>query len=381
MFLSSRPLPTILFIIALLVAAGCGGDEEPAPGGGRAGRPGHGKGQPGMSPGGAPPMPAAAVAVRPARVGSISSYYAANATLDPKKEAEVPGRVSGVVTELFVEEGDLVKKGESLLQIEDREYRHRLTSAEAEAAKQQARYDRLKKMFEGDLISAEEFEGAKSDLQSAEANRGLAELQLSYTRVRSPFNGRVVERFVDPGETVGDGTPLFRVADVRTLLARVHVPAREFRAIQTDQTVELTVGSSDERLQGKIILISPIVDPNSGTIKVTVEIDSYPGTIRPGDFAEVRIVTDLHENSVLVPKTAVISDRGEQVVFVAADSVAVRRPVETGFVDDRSAEITAGLAEGETVVVQGQRSLRDGQPLRIMEPVNFEEADRKREES
>jgi RND family efflux transporter MFP subunit len=157
------------------------------------------------------------------------------------------------------------------------------------------------------------------------------------------------------------------LADFDPLLARVHVPAKEFRRLLADQPVELTLDSVDQRLQGRITLVSPIIDPQSGTIKVTIEISSYPAGVRPGDFAEVRIVTDSHDRALLVPRLAVISEKGEDVVYVAAaDSTAERRVVTLGFTDNDFAEVMAGVQAGEPVVVKGQRSLKHGAPLKIL---------------
>jgi membrane fusion protein (multidrug efflux system) len=113
--------------------------------------------------------------------------------------------------------------------------------------------------------------------------------------------------------------------------------------------------------------VSPVIDPTSGTIKITVEIPEYPTDTRPGDFAEVSIVTEKRAGTTLVPKIAVFTDRGDQIVYVAADSTAERRVVELGFEDDENAEITSGVSEGEDIVVKGQRSLKHGAPIKILE--------------
>jgi membrane fusion protein (multidrug efflux system) len=329
----------------------------------------------GESAGGATPDLAAAgaaadrravpVAVASAKVGRIASTYRATATLEVENEADVVARVEGIVKAIAVEEGDLVAAGGPLLEIEDAEYRLRVDLAQAKRSNLESRYERIRQLSQ-DLISAVEIEAARSELETARAEEGLARLNLSYTGVTAPFGGRIVERYVDPGQKVKLDQPLFRVADFSTLLARVHVPAKEFKKLKVDQDVELELDSNGEKLTGRIKLVSPVIDPTTGTIKVTVEVrGDFEGT-RPGDFAEVEIVTDVHPSSILVPRPAVITDKEEQVVFVVEDGTAERRVVEVGFTDDDHAEITSGIAPSEIVVVKGQRSLKHSSPVKVL---------------
>ncbi|MDH3197915.1 MAG: efflux RND transporter periplasmic adaptor subunit [Candidatus Krumholzibacteria bacterium] len=345
------------FLPAALLATACGG------GNGQEARAGHN----GSDAAGRPQQPAVPVAVGSATTGSIATYYTATASLAPEREAEVLSRVAGLVKQLLCEEGDAVREGDPLLLIDNDEYLYRLRQAEAERADVESRLARLEEMRSRDLVSAEEYESLKNDLKTAEANEGLARLNVSYTRVTAPFTGRVTLRRVERGQNVSVGTPLFVLADFEPLLARVHVPAKEFAKLAPDQPVQLVLESSGERLAGRIKLVSPVIDATSGTIKVTVEVSHYPPTVRPGDFAQVRIVTERRESATLVPKIALVVDRGERVLFVAADSTAERRVVEVGFEDDVNAEIQSGLAPGERVVVKGQRSLKHGQVIKILE--------------
>jgi RND family efflux transporter MFP subunit len=361
---------SLTVFLALALVAGCG-KKEPAPGPGGA-RAEAAPGAPGR--GGPPPAPAIPVAVEAAHRGSVASYYAATASLEPDKAAQILARVSGIITGVRAEEGDVVRKGEELLVIEDDQYRLRLAQAEAEAAKQKMKFDRLQKMFEGSLVSAEEFEAGQNDFKSADAARDLAQLELSYTRVTAPIGGRVVERLVDLGQSVNNNTPLFSIADLHRLLARVHVPAKEFGKLKPDQPVDLSVDSNGAKLQGRITLVSPVIDAATGTIKVTVEVPEYPASVRPGDFAQVRIVTERHPEALLVPSIAVISDKGEQVVYVVADSTAERRVVALGLQDEEHTEVLSGVRDGDRVVVQGQRSLKHGAPIKLLDRVVFEAA-------
>jgi membrane fusion protein (multidrug efflux system) len=360
MFRPGRGSVALLVPMMIFVLGACSGGDDSGPpaGNGHAegGRPNHRPEQ--------PPVP---VAIAPAVTGSISSSYSANATLEANAEADVLARVPGIVQSLSVEEGDRVNKGEVLLQIEADEYRYRLQQAESSTKNLRSRYERLENMAERGLVSAEEFDAAEADFASAEANEGLARIELGYTTVRAPMDGFIVLRHVDQGQPISANVAVFRIANFEPLLARVHVPSKEFRRLTTEHPVSIHLDSDGTVLEGTIQLVSPVIDPTSGTIKVTVEITEYPANVRPGDFAEVRIVTERRDGRTLVPRVALVSDKGEDVVYVEVDAVAERRTVEIGISDDQNAEIISGVAVGEFVVVKGQRSLQHGQAVRVLE--------------
>jgi membrane fusion protein (multidrug efflux system) len=364
-----RGFPVWLIMVSsflLLAAAGCGdtGDEHGAqgPGGGQ-----HGQGG---SPGKQPGQAAIPVAVTSAVNGSISSYYRATSTLEAEKEAQILARVTGVVQALLAEEGDHVEVGDPLLKVDNDEYRFRLEQAAATTANLRSRYERMEKMMKEELATEEEFQAVRSEMASAEANEGLARLALSYTTVSAPFSGQVTNRLVDVGQNLTVGDPVMIMADFDPLLARVHVPSREFNKLQQNQEVNLVLDSSGTRLTGRIKLISPVIDPTSGTIKLTIEVPEYPAGTRPGDFAQVQIVTEKRDGVTLVPRIAVLTDKGESVVYTLIQEeipTAERRIVEIGFTDDLHAQVLSGLAVGETVVVKGQRSLKNGSPVKVLE--------------
>jgi len=364
--------PIALLALALISAPGCGGgDAEPAA---QAGSPAGGGGRPQRE------LPPAPVAVTEVTMGPIASYYGATASLEAVTLVEVLARVDGVVGRLQAEEGDRVNADATLLVIDNPAVAYRLEQAAARTAQLGASFRRLEQMRAEDLASDEELETARANYDDARAAEGLQRLDQEYTSVAAPFAGVVTERLVDPGQTVSVGTPLFRLADVTPLRARVHVPSREFRQLELAQPVELVLDSDGRVLVGTIALISPVIDPTTGTIKVTVELPDYPVGTRPGDFAEVRIVTEQRPEAVLVPRVAVVTEKGESVVFVALsgedgqDLTAGRRLVEVGFTDRDMAQILSGVSVGERVVTKGQRSLKPGQPLRVLEGPGAESA-------
>lgn len=307
------------------------------------------------------------VAVERVGEGSIASYYTATASIEAESRTEIVARTTGVVRRLLHEEGDRVAAGAELLRLEDDEARLRAQQAEANAAMARAEYERKASMRDAGLLSAEEFETVENTRSVREAELGLAKLELEYTRVSTPFAGRVVRRLVDLGAHVSPGTPLFEVVDDDPLLARIHVPSRRMGFVKPGQEIDLHLDSADLDVKGVVTLVSPIVDPATGTVKVTAEIRRRPEAIRPGDFAQVKVVTERHDNALLVPSRAIVEDEGQQVVYVAVDGKAVRRPVETGFVEGDRTEVTSGLAAGDLICTKGQRDLRDGAALALLE--------------
>jgi membrane fusion protein (multidrug efflux system) len=350
-----------LLSATMIAVGGCGGDDAPeqgnrgSGGGGKSGGRGAGKDSP------------IHVAVSPVTRGTVVSRYTTTATLEAKNRASIEARAAGLVEALLVEEGDRVEANQVLLHLEDTQARLRLQKAEINLRQEQTMFGRQKASLDREVITQAEYDLAEAAMEAAQAERDLTKDDLSHTRVRAPFAGRIIARQVDLGQTVSIGAELFTIANFTPMLARVHVPGKEIGSLQVGQPVSIVLDSNKQELHGSVDLISPVIDPATGTIKVTVKIDSYPEGTRPGDFAHVTIVTESHENVMRVPNNATYEDRGDQIVYVASDSIATRRVVETGFVDDDFTEVLSGVADGERVVVKGQRSLRDQAAIIILE--------------
>ena len=149
-------------------------------------------------------------------------------------------------------------------------------------------------------------------------------------------------------------------------------PEKDLPRLKLDQTAYLTVEAyPGERFPARVLRISPVVDPATGTVKVTLEVQAQ-GRLRPGMFASVFVETDIHENALVVPKQALVLESTSDTVYVAMDDgeggvVARRRSLELGYEESDSLEVLSGLSEGEDVVILGQDNLSDQTPVRIDE--------------
>ncbi len=310
-----------------------------------------------------------AVPVEAARVetGTIAAFYTGTASLEAEEEAMVVAKTGGVVKEIFVEEGRYVQAGAPLARLDDERPALELARAEATLAKQKSAYERIEELYKKSLISAEEYERVKSDYETQQALRDLAQLELANTTVRAPFSGVVSERLIKTGNMVATNAPTFRLTDFDPLLAILHVPERELNKLRQGQRADLRLDAlPDDAFAGTIKRISPVVDPTTGTFKVTVEVRDRSRKLKPGMFGRVRIVFDTHEDVLLVPKQAVLAEDDESAVFVVRDSMAFRQRVTTGYSDDRRIEITSGIQAGDQIITTGQSNLRDSSKVEVL---------------
>ncbi len=298
--------------------------------------------------------------------GLAASFYVTTATLEPSSDAKINSRANGIVRKLFHEEGDDVVQGEILLQLEDDDQKLRVKQAKQKLESSKREYKRLSKMKKAGVVSPTEWEETENAFRTAETEKELAELNLSYTQVAAPFSGRVVWREVDLGEHVGQGDLLFRMMAIDPLLVRVHVPANRIGLVAKGQSVKIILDNIEQPLVGKVHLVSPIVDPNTGTLKVTIQLENYPPNVRPGDFSEVHMVTDQHIDALLVPSTSILEERGQNFVYIAEQKKAKKVEVKVGFAMATQTEIVSGLKQSDLVVTKGQRNLNDGVVLDIL---------------
>jgi len=311
------------------------------------------------------PLISIPVAVQKPLVGTAISYYESTVALEPSSDASITARTTGVVREILHEEGDDVEAGAVLLRLEDDDQRLRLLQAKQNLEKAEREYARVKKMRASGVVASNDYDTAEIAYKNAKTELELAELALRHTQIVAPFTGRVVQRSVDLGTTVAAGAVVFRMMAIDPLLARVHVPASRIGQVAVKDKVDLYVDSINKTLSGEVDLVSPIVDPDTGTIKVTIAISEYPDQVRPGDFAKVKLITHSRKNALLIPSNAIIEERGQHFVYIARNNKAHKTQVEVGYVNGNMTEITHGIDADNLVVVKGQRGLSDQMAIKI----------------
>lgn len=352
----------VVVVFALSLLSGCGGPPS--------------ENADGTEGDDAPEEPAVPVEVATAEIGAISAAWRGSATLEAEAESDVVARVGGIVETLLAEEGDTVKAGDALARLDTDQRALELRQAKAELERLRADHQRNKAIFRENLISRELFDRTRFELESAQANYDLTQLALEHSTIRSPINGIVSERYIKVGNLVAANAPAFHVTQFDPLLSVFHVPEREIHKLARQQPAMLSFDAwPDEEFRGVIDRISPVVNPQTGTVKVTVQMRPAGSKLQPGMFGRVRILYDSRDDAVLVPADAVVTEDARDAVFVIADGKAQRREVSVGFAEGDRVQIETGVQAGETVVITGQAALRDDSPVEVVGQPSAEDTD------
>jgi membrane fusion protein, multidrug efflux system len=298
--------------------------------------------------------------------GEIEAVLRLSSNLEAEREVQVFAEAPRRVTRLLVEEGYPVEKGQLLLQLQDEEQTSAVSKAEIAVEESRQNFSRTKELYEQKLVTEELFTQAGYTLKRNQIALADARRELGYTQVRAPIAGVVTERKVNLGDHVTVNQPLFRIVDFDSIVARIYVPEKDMVRLAKGKPARLRADSlGGARFKGTIDRISPVVDPGTGTIKVTVATPRQEG-LRPGMYVEVELVTAVHGDALLVPKRALVYDNDQAFVFRLKDKRRVERLLVTPLLEDAlNVEPAGGLSVGDQLVTAGQSGLKDGGLVRL----------------
>jgi membrane fusion protein (multidrug efflux system) len=307
------------------------------------------------------------VEVTEIKKGSISNYILLSTNLETEVQTDVFSRIQGIVKKIHHDVGDYVEKNAVLMELEADEFVLAEERANLNYKKQKADFQRLEQMYSEDLLSKEEFEQARFTTEGLKIDWEQAKLNLSYTAIKSPISGVIGDRFRKSGDRIQPNDKLFSVINMEEMIATVFVPEKEINRVKIGQTAYITSDNlRDKTFTGWLKRVSPVIDPASGTFKVTIGVKNVGNVLRAGMFVNAFIVTDVHEDAILIPKTAIVYENETKNVFVVKDSTAHKITLNVGFEDHEKVESLAGINEGDKVIVVGQAGLKDKTKVKIV---------------
>ncbi len=314
-------------------------------------------------------------------VGPIEDVVGFDASLAPRVSLDVTTQVGGEVSKVLVGPGDRVEEGRILARLSNPEVgfgleaaRLAVREAELEVAAAQRRLSRREALAAKGFVGDEELadlrwklERARVALDRARLQRDQAAQRASALVLRSPVAGMVSVVGLGPvGSRVGPGTLAFRIVTPEELVARLRVTEARSEAMAPGNPVTVTKMTPDRvTVQGEIIALAPVLDPQTGLREVTVLVPNPDGRLIPGGLAHVSLVVARRERALLAPAMAVRFDGDRARVFRVEGGQARLVEVGLGIRGERVVEVTSGLEPGDRVVVAGQQGLHDGSRVRV----------------
>ena len=308
-------------------------------------------------------------------------------TLEPMQTVEIKPEVGGKLLSVNFREGEFVDEGQVLFEIDDEKISRQLEARRAALDSTRARlenlrrnYERVATLRERDLISEDQYDNARTELNAVsadverlEAEMEIAKRELEDTVIHSPFNGYISRQMVDPGTVVQAGQSLAVIYEVDPLQLSFFIAERYMGRVSRGQDVFATVTAYPDRsFTGEVDFISPVIDAGTRRFRVRANIENPETELMPGSFASALLVLENLENRLVIPEQALVPTRLGYIVYVVNtdNDTAARRQVETGLRQPGLVEITDGLAANERVVAYGHMQLDDGSPVNIVESWN-----------
>ncbi len=312
--------------------------------------------------------------------GKIVSKVSASGNLEARSQVDISAETIGRIKKIYYKEGDYVKKGSLIIELDDIKTRANKKLAQAQLAQAEQNFKRAKELYEKNLISSENFENTKLKYESAQANYEQALDAYNKTKIYAPISGKIMKINVEEGETAVmgtmnyQGTVLMTIADLSRMIAVVKVDETDIPQIRVGQDAEVVADAlPDSTFMGRVTkvglmpIVSQLATETATEFEVEIEMEQFSHKLRPGMNVKADIIADKKTGVLTVPIQAVgkrkVKDKKKDTVFLVKDGKAKLKEVEIGAISDTDAEIKSGLAESDTVIIGPYRvlsKLKDG---------------------
>ncbi|MGS2764066.1 efflux RND transporter periplasmic adaptor subunit [Sinomicrobium sp. M5D2P9] len=301
-------------------------------------------------------------------------YIELQGSVNTKQNIVINAEYNGILTQVYVREGQDVKKGQLLAKIDDGGLSQQLAQAEIQANLARTTFERQKRLWDQNIGSEIQFLDARTSYESQE--RAIAQLkdQIAKARVIAPFSGTIDDIITDQGSVVAAGTALMRIVSLKDMYIEAEVPEKYLPNISKGTDVEINFPVLGKTLKSKVRQAGNYINPNNRSFKIEVDVPNTSGDIKPNLTAKLKVYDYTSEKAILIPQSIISENAdGEQYVYVAekngkeAEGVAKRIIIKTGKTQGNIIEVLEGVSSGDHIINEGARSVEEGQVVKIIE--------------
>lgn len=292
------------------------------------------------------------------------------ATVESFENLWVKSEASGQVIKILVQEGQIVRKGQVLVELDSRDYTTNLERIEANHRLVTIEYNRIAELFKRNIAAASEVDRLEAQLKDLEAQLKAAKLALERTKITAPITGRLNEIETKIGDWMSVDKPVAQILQIGEVKVTVGIPESDVSDITDLKEADIIIEALDKlRLKGKKLFLSRQTGDLARLYNLELVVDNPDGRILPGMFARVEIIKKRFEDALAVPLYAVISQDDENFVYLEKNNKAEKRPVELGILEGWMIQVKSGLNVGDKVIIVGHRQVDEGQAVQVIKNV------------
>jgi len=295
---------------------------------------------------------------------NINVAVEAIGTANSNEAVTITSRTTNIVTAIHFSDGEFVKAGQVLVELDREQVNADLAAATAAFEESRSQFNRSRELLSTQVLSKAQYEQIEATMKANQARVAAAQSRVSDTYIRAPFSGGVGMRRVSLGALISPGTVITTLDDISSIKVDFSVPEAHVGRLRTGQTVlARTNAYPGRKFTGRVASIDSRVDPATRAVTVRAVVANSGAALKPGMFLTVELSQD-NRPALSIPEEAVVTEQARQFVYVVDAGIAHKREVMLGRREPGFVEVTSGLAAGERVVIEGTIKLRDGAPVR-----------------
>lgn len=301
----------------------------------------------------------------------FTHYIDIQGNVDTKQNLIIYPEYSGVLTQVYVKSGQKVNKGQILARIDDGGLSNQLAQMETQATLAKTTFERQKNLWDKKIGSEIQFLQAKTNYEAQMKAVAQMRAQLGKTIVKAPFSGVIDEVITEKGQVVGPGQQLMRIVNLSDMYVSANVPESFIGKIKNGAIVDVEVKSTGKTYKGKVRQIGNYINPNNRNFSIEVAVPNSDNLLRPNQVAVLKIEDYKKPNAILVPESIVTENAvGEKIIYTVdtsgKETKAIKKTIVVGLTSGANIEVKSGLNKGEQIIIEGARSVQNGDIVEII---------------
>ena len=301
----------------------------------------------------------------------FTHYIDIQGNVDTRQNLIIYPEYSGSLSQIYVKIGQKVSKGQTLAKIDDGGLSNQLAQMETQAALAKTTFERQKNLWDKKIGSEIQYLQAKTNYESQMKAVAQMKAQLAKTIVRAPFSGIIDEVITDKGQVVGPGQQLMRIVNLSDMYVSANIPESFIGKIKVGAIVDVQVKSIGKTYQGRVRQVGNYINPNNRNFSIEVAVPNKDNLLRPNQVAVLKIEDYKKPNAILVPESIVTENAaGEKILYTvdvaSKEPKAVKKTITIGLTSGSNVEVKSGLNKGETIIIEGARSVQNGDQVEII---------------